>query len=96
MLELRRFWLSIGLGAFLTISLMAAAFAVDSKKLSCGLVWQGCLLMQKEVAARTSSGFNEGTPADPLFFVFYVLVFGIPIYSAVIYFILYLIAKFKK
>jgi hypothetical protein len=97
MTKLNRIWLSLGLGTLLTFSLLVAAFAIESREWSCRLAWQGCLLLERMAAAqKASQGWVEGTPADPIILVLAVLMTGIPLYSAVIYLILSLIAKFKN
>lgn len=85
--------LSLVAGIILTAVLTFIAFKGESRARACKFAWQACLTQQ---ALHTpDNAIHEGSPLDPFGFFVGVLL-GIPIYGALTYAVLSLIAKLKK
>ncbi len=96
MTKSNRFIISITFGLFLTFALASIAFMGKSKGWVCTFAWQWCLTYNPIYTPENSMG--ELSPLDiaGFFYNYLGLLLGIPIYGALTYVVLSLIAKFKK
>lgn len=97
MTDQRRSSLSLASGLSLTIVLTAVGFMVESERIRCILWWPTCLLYQW-IGFHDPEG-REGTPADPIIFIFCLIVgffIAATIYSLLALIILGLITKDDK
>ncbi|HEX8493352.1 MAG TPA: hypothetical protein VF658_10960 [Pyrinomonadaceae bacterium] len=83
-------------GILITVVLTVIAFINESRSWTCTFAWQGCAVLRMSHPPDLPDGrVREGTPADPIIFLFGVSL-GIPIYGGLTYIALSLAAKFRK
>lgn len=93
MTEQRRLSLSLACGLSLNIVLTIGGFIVESEWTKCILWWPAWVMFRWIVGGR------EGTPADPIIFIFCLIVgffIAATIYSVVTYVVLLLTTKDEK